>query len=415
MSNAKSYAIPKREIWNAWRRVRANRGAAGIDSQSIEDFEANLSKNLYRVWNRMSSGSYFPPPVLEVEIPKKDGGKRRLGIPTVADRVAQAVVKQRLESVLESRFDRDSYGYRPGRSAHDAIRETRKRCWRYDWIVEFDIKGAFDNIDHEMLMHAVKKHTADKWVLLYVQRWLEVPFKSRNGMAQPRVKGTPQGGVISPLLANLFLHYTFDLWMRREYPACPFARYADDGVIHCRSENEATSLIERLRVRFADCKLELHPEKTATVYCKDTNRRERHERVQFTFLGFTFRPRRARNKQGEVFTSFLPGVSKSAMSKMKQQIRRWRIPVQTPGTLEEFSERYDRVLRGWWNYYSCFYRTGFFNVFFHFDAMLARWARRKYKTLHRHIKRSHQWVVGIAKRNPRLFVHWRNLRCITTG
>lgn len=229
MDETKSYEISKHVVLEAFKRVKANKGAAGIDGEVLETFEGNLKNNLYKIWNRMSSGSYFPPAVKAVEIAKKNGGTRMLGVPTVADRVAQMVAKIYFEPRVEPYFHPDSYGYRPGKSAVDALKVTRQRCWKYDWVLEFDIKGLFDNIDHEVLMKAVCKHTDNPWVILYIERWLKAPFQMPDGTAQERTKGTPQGGVISPILANLFLHYAFDKWMEKHHRNKPFARYADDG------------------------------------------------------------------------------------------------------------------------------------------------------------------------------------------
>lgn len=406
-TSTKPFAIPKRLIYEAWKRVKANRGSAGIDAQSIAEFQQNLSRNLYKVWNRMTSGTYFPPPVREVEIPKRSGGVRTLGIPTVADRVAQTAAKMHLEPLLEPHFDADSYGYRPGRSAKDAIRVTRERCWKYDWVVELDVKGAFDNLDHALLMKALRKHTDCRWVLLYVERWLQSSFVAGNGDRRERGRGTPQGGVISPLLMNLFMHYAFDRWLRKNVMTCPFARYADDAVVHCQTERQAYLVMKLLNERLAACGLELHPEKTRIVYCKDSNRRGTYPVTQFTFLGFTFRPRRAVSPAGKRFTSFLPGTSRDAQKRMRQQIRSWRLPRQTPGTLAEFSARYGAILRGWWNYYGSFYPTALSPVFRHFDLVLAHWARRKFKGMRRHKRRSRRWVAQVARREPHLFVHWR--------
>ena len=309
MDKTKSYGISKKVVLEAYQKVKANKGAAGIDDESLAAFEANLKNNLYKIWNRMSSGSYFPLAVKGVEIPKKSGGKRLLGIPTVSDRVAQMVVKIYFESKVEPYFHPDSYGYRPGKSALDAIAITRQRSWRYDWVLEIDIKGLFDNIDHELLMKAVRQHTDNAWNILYIQRWLKAPFQMPDGTVKERDKGTPQGGVISPVLANLFLHYAFDKWMDREHPEKPFARYADDAVVHCKSKEDAEELRSRLEQRLAECKLELHPTKTRIVYCKDANRKGNYPENTFDFLGYTFRPRGARNKLGMLFAGYLPAIS----------------------------------------------------------------------------------------------------------
>ena len=300
----KPFEIPKMLVWKAFQRVKANGGSAGVDQESIEEFEQKVGGNLYKLWNRMASGSYFPPPVKAVPIPKKSGGTRLLGVPTVADRVAQTVVKMVLEPMLEPVFDRDSFGYRPGRSALDAVGLVRRRNWEYDWVVEFDIKGLFDNIDHELLLRAVRKHCGTAWVLLYIERWLKAPMQTRDGTLVARDRGTPQGGVVSPLLANLFLHYALDVWMRREMRSVRFCRYADDGVIHCRSEVQARLVLRKLGNRLRECGLELHPEKTKIVYCRDVNRTCDYPSIQFTFLGYTFRPRKAVDKYGRVYVNF---------------------------------------------------------------------------------------------------------------
>ena len=233
MSSAKPYNISKLEVYEAWKLVKANSGAGGVDGETIESFEANLKNNLYKIWNRMSSGCYFPPPVRGVEIPKPNGKMLLLGIPTIADRVAQTVVRSRLERHLEPIFHSDSYAYRRGKSAHDAIDVIRKRCWKFDWVLEFDIKQAFDNIDHALMLRAVRKHSSEPWITMYIERWLKSPIVvSGEEKARERNCGTPQGGVVSPLLFNLFFHYAFDVWMQKTFPNNPFVRYADDGLVH---------------------------------------------------------------------------------------------------------------------------------------------------------------------------------------
>lgn len=408
MTSTKSFAISKRMVFEAWKRVKANRGAGGIDAQSIAKFEENLADNLYALWNRMASGSYFPPPVKEVPIPKRGGtGVRLLGVPTVGDRVAQTVVKCYLEPILDPLFDEDSYGYRPGRSALEAVRVTRERCWKYDWVLEFDVKGAFDALDHNLIMKALRKHTDCKWVLLYIERWLNAPSVTEAGESKQRVRGTPQGGCVSPLLMNLFMHHALDRWLRREEPFCWFARYADDAVVHCRSEQVAQRVERRLATRFRACGLELHPEKTRIVYCRDDRRRGDYPITQFSFLGFTFRPRRAQARDGKLFTGFQPAASNEALRRMRQQIRRWHLPRQTPGTLAEFSANYDATLRGWGNYYGALYPSRMHGIFRHFDLALAYWARRKYKRLAGHRRRSHHWLRFVARKELHRFVHWR--------
>jgi RNA-directed DNA polymerase len=408
VDKTKPFEISKHVVMDAYKRVKANKGAAGIDDESISAFEENLKDNLYKIWNRMSSGSYLPPPVKVVEIPKKNGGMRILGVPTVADRIAQMVAKLYFEPTVELCFHPDSYGYRPGKSAIDAVAVTRERCWRYNWLIEFDIKGLFDNIDHDLLMRAVRKHTDCKWLLLYIERWLKAPFQMGDGRIIERNTGTPQGGVISPVLANLFLHYAFDEWMKRTHPQNPWARYADDGVVHCRTREEAEELLDRLHKRFGECALALHPDKTRIVYCKDDDRRgEFPNETKFDFLGYTFRPRRSKNRYGKFFINFTPAVSNKACKVMRQTIRRWYLQLKPDKDLLDISRMFNPVLRGWINYYGRFYKSAMHSVMRHMNRALVLWARRKYKKLSRHRRRAEYWLGRIAKRSPRLFVHWQ--------
>lgn len=408
MNTAKPFIIPKRLVYEAFQAVKANAGSAGVDKESIEDFEADLKNNLYRIWNRMSSGSYFPPPVKAVAIPKKNGGERVLGVPTVADRVAQMVVKSLLEPKLEPTFLPDSYGYRPGKSALDAVAITRKRCWQYDWVLEFDIKGLFDNIDHTLLRKALEKHTECKWVRLYIDRWLTAPLQTAEGSLVERTRGTPQGGVVSPVLANLFLHYAFDAWMERTFPGVPWCRYADDGLVHCRTETEALAIKAALKDRLAACNLEMHPGKTQVVYCKDGSRRKRHPRKKFDFLGFTFRPRVVKNrKRNSLFVSFTPAVSSKALKSMRENTRRWNFRNRTELSLEDISRLYNPVLRGWIAYYGRFCPSAMYPVFRHFNKTLVAWAMRKYRRLKGHKIRTSLFLENVAETQPYLFVHWQ--------
>ncbi len=409
MKSTKPYEIAKRTVWEAYQLVRANRGAAGVDDETIAMFEQDLSRNLYKLWNRMSSGSYFPPPVKQVEIPKAKGGTRKLGVPTVSDRVAQTTVKLMIEPTLDPLFHEDSYGYRPGKSAKQAIAVTRERCWRYDWVVEFDIKAAFDQIDHTLLMKAVRRHIREDWILLYIERWLTAPFETAEGVT-PRTRGTPQGGVISPILMNLFMHYAFDSWMKREYARCPFARYADDAVIHCRTRAQAEAVMQAIASRLDACGLMMHPEKSKVVYCRDSNRTGEYPDVQFTFLGFTFRPREAINKYGRRFTNFLPAVSSDALKRMRQTVRSWRLHRRTSVTLNDLAEQCNATIRGWWNYYGTFYRTAMLKLSAYLDWRLGQWAKRKYKHLSRRKRQSAHWLGKMKRISPRLFYHWRVVR-----
>jgi RNA-directed DNA polymerase len=387
--------------------VKANKGAAGVDEETIGEFEKDLKGNLYKIWNRMSSGSYFPPAVKAVEIPKKSGGVRILGIPTVSDRVAQMVVKMHFEPKVEPIFAADSYGYRPGKSAIDALRITRGRCWRYDWVIELDIRKLFDWIDHELLLKAVRKHTDSAWEILYIERWLKAPFQMQDGSLVERRMGTPQGGVVSPVLANLFLHYAFDEWMRREHGNNPWARYADDAVIHCRTQKEAEGLLIQLGERFKQCQLELNTEKTRIVYCKDDDRRGNYPVTSFDFLGYTFRPRRSKNRWGKCFINFSPAVSNAASKAMRQTIRGWRMQLKPDLGIDDLSRMFNPVIRGWINYYGCFYKSQLYSVLRHMDRALIQWARRKYKKLMRHKRRASSWLGRLARNRPELFAHWQ--------
>jgi RNA-directed DNA polymerase len=407
LPESKPFLISKHRMLEAWERVKANQGAAGIDEESIQDFEHKLKDNLYRIWNRMSSGSYLPPPVKTVAIPKTGGCERKLGIPTVADRVAQMVVKMHLEPKIEPLFHPDSYGYRPFKSAHDAVGQARKRCWKYDWVLDLDIKGFFDNIPHELLMRAVRKHAPEKWVVLYVERWLKAPAQNEQGQLTTREKGTPQGGVASPLLANLFLHYGFDAWMARKNPSIPFERYADDAIVHCRTKKEAESLREAIILRMAECGLELNLQKTKIVYCQDADRRGTHEHEKFTFLGYEFRPRRARNHRGKYFVSFLPAISDKAAKAIREEIRGWKLQLRSDKSLEDLARMFNPILRGWMQYYGKYYRSMLHPVFRSLNRRLVRWACRKYKKLRDHQRRATHWLRRISIRSAQLWAHWQ--------
>lgn len=410
MSKTKSFIISKQAVWESYLKVKSNQGAAGVDGCSIAEFEGDLKNNLYKLWNRMSSGSYFPPPVMRVEIPKGDGKMRALGIPTVADRIAQMVVKNHIEPELEAVFHPDSYGYRPKRSAKQAISLARKRCWQHDWVIDMDIKGFFDNISHDLMMKAVKKHTKEQWVLLYVERWLKAPVQLMSGEIEERTMGTPQGGVISPLLANLFLHYAFDHWMQRNYPHNPFERYADDAVVHCNSEAQARELKTEIEKRMEQCDLELHPEKTKIVYCQDDNRSEGHEFHNFDFLGFCFRPRLSRNKHGRYFVNFSPGIAPKSKKAIFSEIRQWCLHRRSDLSVKELANRLNPVVRGWIEYYGAFFKSELIFLVYHLDKLIYRWVIRKYKKHGSNFKKAESWVKRIKSTAPNYFVHWNLLR-----
>jgi RNA-directed DNA polymerase len=408
VSKTKPFDISKQLVMDAYRRVKANGGGAGVDQQSLADFDAKLKDNLYKLWNRMSSGSYFPPAVKAVRIPKKQGGERILGVPTVADRIAQMVIKLMFEPQVEPVFLPDSYGYRPGKSALDAIGVTRQRCWYYDWVLEFDIVGLFDNIPHDLLLKAVRKHTRNAWVLLYIERWLKAPMQHADGTLQERTMGTPQGGVVSPVLSNLFLHYVFDAWMQRNHPRMPWCRYADDGLVHCNTESQAQQIRAELELRFAECGLELHPKKTKIVYCKDGSRKEKHPIKSFDFLGYTFRARLVKNrKRNSLFVSFTPAASQSAMKSMRAFVRKNNTRNRTDLDLRQIAAYYNPIIREWLQYYGRYQRSALHPVFRHFNLTLIKWVRKKYKRLRRSKTRASQLLLSIARRRPYLFAHWK--------
>jgi RNA-directed DNA polymerase len=407
LNTTKPFTISKALVMKAFKLVKANDGVAGVDQQSIESFEEDLKDNLYKLWNRLSSGSYFPAAVKAVAIPKKGGGKRILGIPTVSDRIAQMVVKLVFEPLVEPYFYPDSYGYRAEKSALDAIGITRKRCWQSNWILEFDIKGLFDNIPHELLLKAVRKHIDNKWVILYIERWLKAPMQLPNGDISIRTKGTPQGSVISPVLSNLFLHYVFDDWMKRHYPALKWCRYADDGLVHGSSEEQMQELLVNLKQRFENCGLELHPEKTKIVYCKDGKREGEYPNTKFTFLGYDFRRRKVQNsKDNSLFVSFTPAVSQEAQKSMRATIRKSGLSRKTDSSIQDIANIYNPILRGWIQYYGKYSVTELHSVMRHFNQAIRRWIMRKYKRFKGCKTRAGEFLAAIAKREPSLFAHW---------
>jgi RNA-directed DNA polymerase len=410
MEDSKAWPVTKRMVWQAYKEVKANKGAAGVDDQSIGGFEERQADNLYQLWNRMASGSYFPPPVKLVQIPKSGGqGKMRdLGVPTVSDRIAQTVVKDYLEPKLDPLFHDSSYGYRPGRSAHGALEKARKNCWQYDWVIDLDIKGFFDNLDHELVMRALKKHTSEKWVLTYVGRWLTAPVQDIEGRLHTRSKGSPQGSCISPILANLFLHYGFDQWMAREFKTIGFERYADDIIIHCATERQAEFILSKVKERLNACKLEVGPEKTKIVYCRDSNRKATTQReVKFTFLGFDFKPRECRLKSGVVFYSFTPAISSKAKKKITSELGAMQLHRKTRTTLKDIAEMINAKVRGWVNYYGKFRRSALGVIFHRLNLKLLKWVRCKFKRYRISKWKAIYWLKIQAKAEPAMFVHWK--------
>jgi RNA-directed DNA polymerase len=406
-SSGKPFEISKWEVWEAFQQVKRNQGAAGVDGVSIAEFETDLKNNLYRIWNRMSSGTWFPPAVRAVEIPKPHGGgMRMLGIPCVADRVAQTVVARRLEAAVEPMFHEDSFGYRPGRSALEAVERCRERCWRRDWVVDLDVAKFFDSVPWDLIAKAVEAHTDVRWVILYVKRWLAAPVQMPDGTVAERDRGTPQGSPISPVLANLFMHYAFDAWLEREFPTVQFERYADDVVLHCVTERQARRVLAALHERMAQVGLRLHPGKTRIVYCKDGARRGSYEHTSFTFLGFTFRARDARAGDGRRFLSFLPAISKDALKKISGVVRSWRLHRRVNLTFAELATMINPVVAGWMRYYGRFRRSALYPLLARINAYLMRWIRKKYRRL-QGFHKAHRKLAEITQRYPRLYAHWR--------
>lgn len=409
MDKAKSFDISKQLVYNAYQRVAKNHGAAGVDKISLQMFHAEHKRHLYKLWNRMASGCYFPSPVKTVLIPKKTGGERALGIPTVSDRIAQTVVKIVLEPLLEVHFDEDSYGYRPKKSALDAVAQARQRCWKYQWVIDLDIKGFFDNIDHSLLLRAVEKHTSNPWVMLYIKRWLTCDVQQADGMVVERVKGTPQGGVISPLLANLFLHYALDKWLRKYYPNLCFERYADDMVVHCKTKAEAEIILKAIEERLAECKLTLNQEKTKIVYCGFSKTYDDYPQKSFDFLGYTFRRRLTRSRVGKQFVSFVPAISNSAKCHIRHVIKRWRIHRRGSETMEDLAKWINPHIRGWVNYYGKFYRSEMQGALLQVEYYLKRWVRNKFRAKCHlaPVNRACKYLGQVRKHKPYLFEHWR--------
>ena len=408
MYRPKPYCISRKSVQEAYLRIRANKGAAGVDEMNMQAFDMQKQKYLYKLWNQMSSGSYMPPAIKLVEIPKKDGGKRPLGIPTITDRIGQAVVAKELEQVVDNLFHEDSYGYRPKKSALQAVAKARERCWAYAWVLDVDIRGFFDNIPHDLLMRAVEKHAEEQWMILYIKRWLVAPLQLEDGTIVPRTKGVPQGSVIGPILSNLYLHYAMDMWLKANYPDNAFERYADDAVIHCRTEEQAVRLKETLGKRLKDCGLEMNEDKTKIVFCKDSNRRRKTDKaVTFDFLGYTFMPRQAQNSiRKESFTNFLPGVSTKAMIAMNTKLNKLPI-LRIPGIeIEAVAKEMNPILQGWINYYGKFYATKLKDFMRRINAKLANWAIRKYKGIRTSLTSAMKWICRLHRRKPNLFAHW---------
>lgn len=403
----KSLPITKQMVKAAYKKVKSNQGGAGVDQVSLKEFEEDLLDNLYKLWNRLASGSYFPPSVREVLIPKGKGKQRKLGIPTVADRIAQQVVKSYLEPRLEAEFHESSYGYRPLKSAHQAVEAVRSNVRDYAWVIDMDIKSFFDEVNHELLMKALDRHVEEKWVKLYVKRWLEAPSQGADGQLHTREgQGTPQGGVISPLLANLYLHYTLDKWIDKHFKGLPFVRYADDVIIHCTSEVEAKSVLSRLKTRLQECGLRLNEEKTNIVYCQDYRREKKHYPKKFDFLGFRFKPRPTKSNRGGMFLGFDCAISPAARKRIATKWKSMKIHRCTTVNLQQIANKLNPILRGIIRYYGRFKRWELEKVIRVLHFRLVKWVLNKYKRFRGSYQRAYEWLHKIRNRFPNLFYHW---------
>jgi group II intron reverse transcriptase/maturase len=403
----KTQPITRLQVIEAFKRVRANGGSAGVDTITIAQVETNKRKYLYPLWNRMASGSYFPKPVRQTLIPKPGGKKRALGIPTVTDRVAQQVIATELESIVDKQFSRNSFGYRPNKSAHDAIEQCRINCMKYSWVIDLDIKGFFDNIDHELLMKALRHYTDKKHILLYCGRWLKAPVQLPDGrFKHPAGKGTPQGGVISPVLANIFLDIVFDKWIEKKYTDIRFERYADDIVVHCQHIKQALRLLEAIKERFKDCKMELNNEKSKIVYCRRNQKKQPPFKVyyqKFDFLGFTFKPRIIKER-GKIKLGFTPAISQKNIARISEELFKLKIHRWVHFPLSRIAELLKSKIRGWLNYYSKFRKSELRKLFRVVNLRLAKWVRNKYRKFRRrHWYNAYKYLQGIAKSYP-LFV-----------
>ena len=408
-NETKSVPVSKQQVWLAYKKVRSNAGSAGIDQVSMDEYDAHRSDHLYKLWNRMASGSYFPAPVKEVEIPKKDGKMRKLGIPTISDRVAQMVVKDYLEPRFEKLFSPHSYGYRPGKNAHQALSAVRENVRMLDWVIDLDIKGFFDTIDHVKLMLALEKHVSEKWYLMYIERWLQTPVQTKTGeLVAKQGKGTPQGGVISPLLANLFLHYAMDKWLEQTHSAVRYVRYADDAVLHCKSKVQAEYVLRNVRKRMKQCGLELHPEKTRLVYRKDYRRQEQHESVKFDFLGYSFQPRTAKSKRdGSLYLGYDCAISIRSKKRIAATMKELDIKHLTHKSIVGVAQFLEPYIRGWVNYYGKFRLWEMNPLFQLLRRRLVMWARKRYKRYKTSVNRAYRWLERVKDQFPTLFYQWR--------
>ena len=407
----KSQPIEKRQVWEAFKKVRSNKGASGVDNVSIQEVSARPMKYLYPVWNRLASGSYFPQPVREVAIPKADGRIRKLGIPTVQDRTAQMVIREELEQIVDKQFSKNSFGYRPNKSAHQAIAQCRKNCMEMDWVIDLDIKSFFDEIDHDLMLKALGHFTKARHIHLYVKRWLEASVQRKDGKIYPRSKGTPQGGVISPLLANIFLHIVFDKWIEKHHPQVKFERYADDIIIHCQNFKQAMRTLEAVKARFKQCKLQIKKGKSNIVYCKRNQKKHppfKVHYVTFDFLGFTFKPRMVKGYFGNFHLGFTPSISRKSQKRINQILFKLKLHRMVHLRLPDLANIIADKVRGWIYYYGKVRMSELHYVFRFLNMRLAKWVRNKYRRFRRkHWFFAYKWLRETAKHYPNLFVHWQ--------
>lgn len=397
----KSQPITKVMVWQAYKEVKSNAGSGGIDKMGWEHLQKNAGAELYLLWNRLSSGSYFPKAVKQVAIPKKGGGERLLGIPTILDRIAQQVVRKHLERILEPKFHPSSFGYRPNRGCHQAVEQANANSYNHDFAIDLDIKGFFDNIDHGLLMKAIRHYCSDKWVLLYVERWLKAGIVQKDGIFEPSLFGTPQGGVISPLLANLFLHVVFDKWMDTYHPEKPFERYADDIVVHCKTESQAKFMLRQIKERMESCRLQLHADKSKIVNLRGYSQAKYPK--GFDFLGFTIRPRAYKTKgTGKVKSIPCICVSQKSRTRIMQKIKGLNLHKRRK-SLEEIAKEINPVIRGIINYYHRFWKDDMRIVWNQLNARLLKWVKWE-KDLYK--LASVRYLKTKYREKPDLFAHW---------
>ena len=395
----KSQPITRLMVWQAYWEVRANKGGMGIDEMSWAELDKNRVKQLYKLWNRLTSGSYLPPPVKEVSIDKKGGGKRKLGVPTILDRIAQEVVRAPLEKIVQPQFHESSFGYQKNKNCHQAVEKALHNALTHGWAIDLDIKGFFDNIDQELLLKAVRHYCKEPWILMYVKRWSEAGIVQENGETINRLTGTPQGGVISPLLSNIFLHVVFDKWMEKEHPEKPFERYADDIVVHCKTEKQAKFVKAMIEKRMKSCKLELHPVKTKIIHLRGES--ESKYPRSLDFLGFSLRLQMVETKVGK---KLMPTVVISQKSKNSIYAKLRSLKIHEMHTsIYGVSKKLSPIIRGIMNYYCKFWSGHTHYIWHRLNVRLTKWVKRIRSMSTRAAIR---WLKEKYKVKPGLFPHW---------